>query len=107
MSVGLFSGMAVEIVLFKNNFQSFYTESTDNFKSLKYNLRDTALMDEITLRSKFQGLVLNEKPSFKAGQQLTGYLTFTSPLYFSKQEVGEPLDSCYVTGKAYFTCKIH
>ncbi len=104
MSAGFFSGVAVEIDIFKNNFQSFYDINNDNVKSLKYHLSDTNFADELTLRNKFQALTLSERPSFKAGQQLTGYLTFTSPVYFSK-ETDSPLDSNYVTGKVYFTCK--
>lgn len=51
------------------------------------------------LKNKFQSLILDKQPSFKRGQQISGYLTFTSSDF---TRVG---NTDYVRGRIYFTCK--
>jgi len=101
VGIGFFGGMGVEIAIFKNKFQSSYFLYTDDVKPYKYNLSED-FTNNIRLKSKYQTLILNEQPTFKAGQQLTGYLTFTSPVFFERSL--QNLDSNYVKGKLYFTC---
>jgi hypothetical protein len=104
MVIGFFGGEGFEIKLFDNKFQSAFFEYIDDVKPYKSNLSDTAYTGYVTANSKYQTLIVNEKPTFKSGQQLTGFLTFTSNDYYILRS-DDKLDSTYVTGKLYFTCK--
>lgn len=103
VGIGFFGGMGFETKIFKNNFQSDYFLYIDDVKPYKYNLSDTDFTGSLYLKNKFQSLVLNEQPTFKAGQQLTGYLTFTSSNWYEKS-FGDNIDTNYIKGRLYFTC---
>lgn len=104
MDIGFFGGEGFAIKIFDDNFQSIYFVWTDDVKPYKSNLADTAFTDSPTVMSKFQSLTIDDKPTFKAGQQLTGLLTLTSNNYYQKM-YGDDIDSTYVSGKIYFICK--
>ena len=103
--VGFFGGSGHGIKIFKDSFESFYVNYTDDVKPFKYNLTDTSFTDNLAVMSKYQTLRLEEKPAFKIGQQLTGLLTFTSRDYYA-QSIGDMMDTQYVKGKMFFTCQV-
>ncbi len=103
MVIGFFGGDGFWIKLHDKDFESGYLTYTDDVKPYKTDLFDTAFYDLIEVKSKFQNLVIDRTPSFKAGQQLTGYLTFTSRNYYERN-IGTRLDTVYVAGRLYFTC---
>jgi hypothetical protein len=102
MSVGFFGGAGFPIKIFGKDFESSFFEYTDDAESYKTNPSDTASYGMISVKNKFQYLVIDKQPAFKPGQQLTGYLTFTSGNYYNKN--GTHLDTLYVAGRLYFTC---
>jgi hypothetical protein len=104
MGVGFFGGFGFNIQLTGSKFQSFFYNYIDDVKPYKLNLSDTTLENFIKVKSKYQSLILNKKPTFISGQQLTGYFTFTSTNYF-EQNADKTFDTNYVSGKIYFTCK--
>lgn len=103
VGIGFFGGMGFEIKVFKNYFQSNYFLYIDDVKPYKYNLSDKEFTDNLCMRNKFQSLILNEEPTFKPGQQLTGYLTFTTPNWY-ENSFGNNFDTNYIKGNLYFTC---
>ena len=102
MVVGFFGGAGFELQLYKDKFRSNFLLYTDDVKPYKAHLSDTAFSSEVRAESRFQFLVLDEKPAYKPNQQLTGYLTFTSNRFY-ELSAGK-LDSSYVIAKIYFTC---
>jgi hypothetical protein len=102
MILGFFGGAGFELQLYKDNFRSHFILYTDDVKPFKGHLSDTSFSGEVRPESRFQYLVLDEKPAYKRNQQLTGYFTFTSNRFY-EQSAGK-LDSSYVTAKVYFTC---
>jgi hypothetical protein len=54
---------------------------------------------------QFQNLILDNQPSFKEGQQLTGLLTFVSKKRRFPKEGKKGFDEQYYKGKAYFICQ--
>lgn len=103
VGIGFFGGMGFEVKIFKDNFQSNYFLYTDDVKPYKYNWSDKEFTDNLYMRNKFQSLTLNKQPTFKPGQQLTGYLTFTTPNWF-ENSIGNDIDTNYIKGSFYFTC---
>ena len=104
MGVGFFGGIGFNIKISGNHFLSSFFNYTDDVKPFKSDLKDTAFYDYAIAKSKYQYLILDQKPDYKPGQQLTGYLTYTTNDYYEKA-YGDALDSIYVKGKIYFTCK--
>jgi hypothetical protein len=103
VGIGFFGGMGFEIKILKNSFQSNYFLYIDDVKPYKYNLSDKNFTDNLYLKNKLQSLILNERPTFKAGQQLIGYLTFTSSKWY-ENSIGKNIDTNYIKGRLYFTC---
>src|SRR5262245_58769426 len=101
--IGFFGGRFYEIGLSKNEFESGFYIYTDDTKPFKSSLSDS-FSSEAKVKSKYQYLILSEKPTFKPGQQVTGLLTFTMHPLYEDQQNGR-LDTTVVSGKLYFTCK--
>jgi hypothetical protein len=102
MSIGFFGGASYEILVMKDSFQSQFVTYADNIKPYKSHRDDTAFSGEAVAKSKYQHLLLSEKPTFRPGQQLTGFLTFTTYPYY--EEKFGSLDSIYEAGRIFFTC---
>lgn len=103
-AVGLFGGMGAEVKILPNHFESNYFIYTGGATPYKYNLSDKQFTNQVKLKNKTQSLILSDEPSFKAGQQITGYLTFTTPFWYEKRS-GNNIDTNYVKAKVYFTCE--
>jgi hypothetical protein len=104
MILGFFGGVGFELRLYKDQFRSKFLLYTDDVKPFKAHLSDTAFTSELRAVSKFQYLLIDKKPTYKAGQQLTGYFTLTSNRFYEFS--GEKMDSSYVTAKIYFICNV-
>lgn len=90
--------------VFKSNFQAFYHKHNDDYyKPFKLSL-NSSFADKVNIDSKFQYLQFDTQPSFEINQQLTGYLTFTSNVFFEKLLPTERVDKKFVTLKMKFTC---
>jgi hypothetical protein len=103
VGMGFFGGFGFEIKIYKDHFASNYFFYTDDVKPYKYNLSDKEFTDNLDLRNEVDSLILDEQPTFKPGQQLVGYLTFVSPVWYEKS-VGEKMDASSIKGRIYFTC---
>jgi hypothetical protein len=107
-------GDDIIITLHGDSFQFHATRTTD-FGGWLQEINDTVLTPFLLLSGKHQYLKLNTKPLFQEGQQLTGYLAYTTQYYyFNWGLVGRdtlPAFKRYVTffqrGKLYFTCQTH
>ncbi len=101
----------ITLILHKDSFKFHMARITD-CGGWQYNVDDTILTD-LLLTGKYQYLKLNTKPLFQEGQQLTGYLTYTTKDYyhnnfnFRKDIPPEyrKIVTLYQTGKLYFTCR--
>lgn len=102
MAAGFFSGFGYTIMITKNSFNSNFFIAVNDIKPFKKNLADS-FTNELNIKSKYQYLVLDQRPSYQEGQQLTGYFTTTSENYY-ENSIGDTIDSNYVVGKIYFTC---
>jgi hypothetical protein len=105
IALGFFGGFGFTIKIYEDKFESSYFEYTDDVKPYKVNLEDTAFYSHVSVENKYQSLILDVQPSHKVGQQITGYFTFTSNDYYEKL-YRDSLDSLYVSGKIYFSCKV-
>jgi hypothetical protein len=103
MIIGFFGGVGFDIKLFGNNFESNFFIYTDDVKPYKPDLLDTVFYSQLSVKNKFQSLVVDKKPTFKTAQQITGYLTFTSKNFYEKA-IYNSLDTAYVKGRLYFIC---
>ena len=103
MAFGYFGGGNFNITIIKNSFTSSYSQYIDqNLKLFKTKITDD-FSDNFKVDNKFQFLILDKKPSFKKEEQLTGYLTFTTNHYF--EDKVDKLDTNYIKGHLFFTCK--
>ncbi len=103
IAIGMFGGMGYNIKLYKDGFSSLALLYIDDVKPFKYKLSDKDFTNQLFLRSIEQTLIVDKKPTFKGGQQLTGYLTFTTPLWY-ENSWGSNIDTNYARGRIYFTC---
>jgi len=101
--VGFFGGAAISIKVYNDQFRSSFYEYADDVKPYKLN-KNSEFTGEISVDSKLQYLQLDKKPTYKIGQQLTGYLILTSNEYFENR-YGEKLDTNFVKVEMRFTCE--
>jgi hypothetical protein len=101
--LGLQAGFGFILKIYNTHYKASYYEYTDDFKIFKNNLIDTSLSKSIRVDNQYQSLIFKEQPTFQYGQQLTGYLNFTSVPYYQLQS--KKLAEHYLQGKLYFTCK--
>ncbi|HNW88378.1 MAG TPA: hypothetical protein PKN48_01875 [Bacteroidales bacterium] len=104
MGAGFFGGLGFNIGISGKKFSSGFYEYTDDVRPFKSNLSDEAFESFVSAKSKYQSLILNEKPNFKAGQQISGYLIMTSHYYYEKK-YDDKINTHFVKGNVYFTCK--
>ena len=105
MGISWTSGYAFNVKIFGDQFQgSYYLQADGNEKPYKLSTRGPGL-NEITIKNKYQSLILDKKPSFKPGEQINGYLTYTTDTYYEKGDENK-LNAEYVSGKLYFTCTV-
>lgn len=104
LGFGFFSGLGFNLEVFNDKFNGSFYQYTKDVKSYKSNLKDTSFYDYVVVENKYQYLIFSEKPTFLSGQKLTGYLTYTSNNYY-QQNYDNQIDTNYVGGKLYFTCK--
>lgn len=107
MVMGFFGGFGFDIAIFENKFRSSYFSYADDALLYKISTADTVFRRSFMLPNKEQYLILKNKPSFKNGQQLTGYLVFTSADYYEGDGNNNSVPvKMYVTGKLYFACNV-
>lgn len=104
MNFGFFGGFGFDIIIAGNQFQSQFFEYTDDVKPYKLSMSDTLFSNFIKVDNVSQTLIFDKKPTFAIGQQITGYLTYSSSSYF-EQITANSLENKYVSGSLYFTCK--
>ena len=104
MVIGFLGGSGFNIKIFDKKFQSDFFDYSSDDKIYKLNQTDTAFTSIAIAASKYHSLILKVKPTFKLGQQITGFLTFTSDNWYERS-VGDILDRKFVSGKLFFTCQ--
>jgi hypothetical protein len=102
ISIGFFGGLGYILNITENNFLARHYLYVSGANPYKENVADS-FTNQLLVRSKFQHLILDKKPTFTTGQQLTGYLTTTTEKYYVNK-FGNELDTVYTIGKVYFTC---
>ena len=86
------------------DFQISFIEYSDGTKLFRSESTDTILNKYAVVKSKYQYLMLDKKPTYLSNQQINGYLTYTTNEYYVRDNTNI-LDTIYQTGKLYFTCK--
>lgn len=104
MGIGFFGGTGFLIDLCGARYSSSFFVYTNDEKPYKSNLNDTCFYEYAIAKSKRQKLILNQRPEYRPGQQLTGFLDIESKPYYIDSGNNMP-DSSYVAGKIYFTCR--
>ncbi len=104
MNFGFLGGFGFNIGVVGNKFQSQFFEYIDDVKPYKISISDTVFNNYIQVDNTTQSLILDKKPTFAIGQQITGFLTFSSSTYVEKTTANS-LENKYVSGYSYFTCK--
>ncbi|MBN8837071.1 MAG: hypothetical protein J0I09_07420 [Sphingobacteriia bacterium] len=117
VSMGLggfgFWGFSVEIT--KDKFNSQYFVGDVETKNYKTKLNDT-LGYSIVVKNDFQNLIINTKPNYTVGQNITGYLSFKTNNYYSPSDkanydiedkyISKNMDKLYLKGSLYFKCTV-
>ena len=103
MVIGFMGRNGINIKIFGKKFQSDFFDYSSDDKIYKLNPDDTAFASIAIAKSKYQSLILTEKPTFESGKQITGFLTFTSNNWYERF-VGDTLIKKHVSGKLFFTC---
>jgi hypothetical protein len=103
MNVGFFGGAGIKLQVTNDKFHSSYFTYIDHVKPFKVRPSDKEFVGYVSVPNAEHSLTLDQKPTFSLGQQITGYLTFTSSRYY--EQVGDDLKEEYVEGNLYFTCK--
>lgn len=99
---GLFSGAGVVSRISRDRFNVSYMEYTTDKKPYVLT-KDAEFSSRVEPETRYQFLQLDKKPSFKVGQQLSGYITMTSSIFY-KENFYQSLDTCYVNARLKFTC---
>jgi hypothetical protein len=108
MGVGLFGGIGFNIRLLESRFDAGFYIYTDDVKPYKRHLSDKEFEESVAVDFIYQYLVVDQRPPFKHGQQLTGFLTYTSDKFWERDNDSQTVpDSTYVTGQIHFTCTIN
>lgn len=115
MGIWIFGGFAFPIDLVGNRFTSSYWVDEHKRKIFKLSNGDS-LTDNILVPIVEQQLTLDSLPTYKVGQQLTGYFTFKTANYLraadfedwaAKDEYSDKdMDTMYTKGVIRFTCKV-
>ena len=115
MGIWVFDGFAFPIDIVANRFTSSYLVDEHKRKIFKLSNGDS-LTDNILVPIVAQQLTLDSLPTFKVGQQLTGYFTFTTTNYLraadfeewaAKDEYNDKdMDTMRTKGVISFTCKV-
>lgn len=101
---GFFSGFGFIIKLYGDTFKGQFFEYIDDAKPLLYNVNDTIYYDQILVDNQYQYLILDQQPDVQIKQQLSGYLTFTTKVFYEQKYNPLP-DAVSAKGRLYFTCK--
>jgi hypothetical protein len=102
--IGNFSNFGFNLLVTGGEFVSEYYSYSDDTKPYKASLSDNEFSDFVSVRSEYQYLVLDQEPIYKAGQQISGYLSFTSGTYYEEKMDADNPDSNFVSSKIYFSC---
>ena len=115
MGIWGFGGFAFPIDIVANKFTSSYLVDEHKRKIFKLNSSDS-LTDNIVVPIVEQQLTMDSLPTYKVGQQLTGYFTFKTANYMraadfedwaAKDEYSDKdMDTMYTKGVIRFTCKV-
>lgn len=100
-------GFKFTLKIFDERFTIHYRE---NFyfgkKAYKRHLSDTISTEEFNPDFKTAQLIFSKQPSYKIGEQLTGYLKLKTQDYYVQKENLSDSEKAYLKGEIYFTCKI-
>lgn len=103
IAMGLFGGIGCQIDVVKDKFNSSFIEWSDH-PAFKTSL-NSPLVSSVLIPYSKQRLILDKQVSFEKGQQITGYLDFTSEKYYHKVTQVD-IDSTSHRIVAQFTCTI-
>ena len=110
MGIWVFGGFAINLQLTGNTYRSIYWEDTHEQKVYRPEPGDTILTDNIQVENVVSALVLERKPSYKLGENLLGYFTFTTADYYKlNYEEGPatgPFDKLKLRGSLHFKCVV-
>lgn len=102
--IGMMGGFGFNIILYKNQFQSNFYLYTDDVKPYKSHLTDTAFQSYALVTMKEADFVVDKQPDFVVGEQLSGFIAFTTHNFYEQLHSEKP-DARYIVGRLYFTCK--
>jgi hypothetical protein len=104
--MGMMGGFGLYINVYQQQAISKFYIYTDDIKPYKSSLADTAFQSYALVSNQLSQLILDKKPNFEPGEQLSGLLSFkTLPIYERKTEDENTLESRTIEGRIHFTCK--
>ena len=101
-----FPWLSFNMTIRKEEFYSKFALIADGGKTFKKTLNDIP-SDAIELESRYQTLILTSRPIFKQGQQIEGFLFFTSEDYFAIKTEDRTYLKTNTKAKIYFRCITH
>lgn len=101
---GFFSGFGFVVKIYGDSFKGQFYEYADDAKPFLYNMKDTTYYDQILVDNQYQYLILDKQPFLQMKQQINGYLTFSTKVFYEQTYNPTPDPIC-VRGILYFTCK--
>ena len=116
MGIDVMGGFIISLRVVGNYFSGNYYLDENRLKVLKLNIADT-LVDVTTVPFAKQNLLLEKKIIWKAGQQLTGYLSFITKPYFRSAQYNpglaqddysdKKMDTMITKARIHFTCNVY
>lgn len=102
--IGMMGGFGTYINVYQKQANSSFYIYTDDIKAYKSSLADTAFQNYALVSNQLSQLILDKKPNFEPGEQLSGLLSFkTLPIYERKDK--DKLEQRTIEGRMHFTCK--
>ncbi|MDB5226304.1 MAG: hypothetical protein JWN78_497 [Bacteroidota bacterium] len=114
ISMFSWSNFAIDIIIYKNYFNSTYRTITHKEPVNKKELNDTDFVDNLIVSNEQQNLILETQPSFSIGEKLLGYLIFKTNKYYRAKEYemgvepdfnySENMQNIFIKGSLHFKC---
>ncbi|MCR6637559.1 MAG: hypothetical protein NVV82_00780 [Sporocytophaga sp.] len=102
---GLSAAFAYNLTIEGDSFETHYIPLYFGTPKFKNDLKDPIMVSSIVTLSQNQYMILDQKPTFRENQQISGYITFSS-YNFYEHTSPEIFDTLRINAKAHFTCNV-
>jgi hypothetical protein len=102
---GLAASFAYNLTIEGDSFETHYIPLYFGTPKYTKDLKDSIMVSNLVTLSQTQYMILDQRPTFRANQQIKGYITFSSYDFYEKTS-SETFDTLRINAKAHFTCNV-